>query len=126
MDAHRELGPDAVGCLSQHGYRILARRFGARSGTIDFVAWEGDTLCFVAVAHRWRRGTPATVGALGPDRVRRICRTAVVFMARHHLERERYRFDVLAACADAPGFLLVRNAFPFAPLAGSTRVRQGR
>jgi putative endonuclease len=79
--------------LKEAGYRIRARNYRTRVGEIDFVAQDGDVICFVEVKGRHgtgfglprRRSTPKSSGGssgrprlLQRERRRRPCRFDVV------------------------------------------------
>ncbi len=52
------------------GYRILARRFLARSGEIDLVALRGSVVAFVEV--KARRDFATGIEAIDPDKQRKL------------------------------------------------------
>jgi putative endonuclease len=82
--------------LRRVGYRILERNFRAKPGEIDFVAMEGTVLCFVEVKGRrgLRFGRPEE--AVGPEKRRRIFRTAQAWIRRRRPAPGPRRFDVVA------------------------------
>jgi putative endonuclease len=108
---------EAARWLERQGFQILERNFSGRSGEIDLIAFEGQTLCFLEVKARSGPGFGPALAAVGRTKQHRLSRTAVLFMALRHLERRPCRFDVLGLdWADgAWRFSLVRNAFPFCP-----------
>ncbi|GIW86235.1 MAG: UPF0102 protein [Isosphaeraceae bacterium] len=81
--------------LRRQGLRIILQGYRLRSGEIDLIAREGDTLVFVEVKTR-RRGEP--VEAVTPRQQERICRVALRFMRYHELDRAgvKCRFDIVA------------------------------
>jgi len=99
--------------LEAEGYRILDRNFRGRSGEIDFVAEEGDTLCFVEVKGRsgsWF-GSPAEAVTL--EKQRRIVRTAEEYLRRRRLGSPRCRFDVVTILEEGERreVVVMRDAF---------------
>jgi putative endonuclease len=85
--------------LAMKGYRILARRFRAREGEIDLVAWhrlprpEG-TVCFVEV--KWRPTIAEASESIGVKQRVRLARAAEAFLMRHaYLREAQVRFDVI-------------------------------
>ena len=81
--------------LAMKGYRILARRYRARSGEIDLVARRGGVVAFVEVKVRARLDD--AVGAVSTRARRRIERAADMFMAqRPHLAECAMRYDIVA------------------------------
>jgi putative endonuclease len=79
--------------LRRRGLRVLLRGYRARSGEIDLIAREGDTLVFVEVKAR-RQGVPAE--AVTAEKQRRITLAALHFLRKHDLLDVRSRFDVVA------------------------------
>ena len=115
--AHIALGEQgetlAVQALRREGYAILARRYRTRLGEIDIVALEGRCLVFVEVKARQHsgRGTPAD--AVTARKQRKIVAIAGVFLARHRVDADACRFDVVAISLDGPRprVEIIRNAF---------------
>ncbi|MCL4812124.1 MAG: YraN family protein [Vicinamibacteraceae bacterium] len=90
-------GEDAAcEALRRRGYAILARRFRTRSGELDIVARDGDTLVFVEVKARrsLRAGLPAE--AVTWRKRRTLHRVALEFLARSRLHHLPCRFDIVS------------------------------
>jgi putative endonuclease len=103
--------------LKKAGYRIRARNFRTKVGEIDFVAEDGDVLCFVEVKgrHGLRFGAPEE--AVNAEKQRRIFRAAQAYLQRERLEDAPCRFDVVAILdrgAD-PSVTILRDAFAGPP-----------
>ena len=103
----------AVEELERRGYAIRARRYRTRSGEIDIVAQDGDTLVFVEVK---ARATPEFGTAA--EAVTRRKQLKVVAMATDYLARAQCldrpcRFDVVAIddCETLPRIVVYPNAF---------------
>lgn len=81
--------------LKRDGYRILDRNFRSRVGELDFVAKDGETLCFIEVKGRssLRFGAPAEAVTL--EKQRRITRAAEAYLQSKHLPESVCRFDVV-------------------------------
>lgn len=86
--------------LERHGLRILARNLRWQGGEIDLVAADGATLVFVEVRLRARASHGGARASIGPQKIRRIVRTAARFLDR--LSRTHFggrlpacRFDVI-------------------------------
>lgn len=91
----------AVRYLSDHGLTVLDRNWRSRSGELDIVARDGDTLVFCEV--KARRGTgyghpAAAVTAVKQQRVRLLARQ---WLAEHDVHAPDVRFDVVAVLVDA-------------------------
>ena len=79
--------------LRRRGLRVLTRGYRVRSGEIDLIARDGETLVFVEVKSR-RRGVPAE--AVDREKQRRITLAALHFLRKHRLLDVRSRFDIVA------------------------------
>src|SRR5215469_3458517 len=83
----------ALDHLRSHGYRILTSPYRTKTGEVDIIAWDGDTLVFVEV--KARKNTDPPEDSVGPQRQQRIIRAAQAYIARYRLQDKPYRFDVL-------------------------------
>ena len=95
--------------LLRLGFDILAWRYRNRSGELDIVALEEDTLVFVEVKTRSSRhyGEPWEFVDWRKQQILR--RTAERFIADHDLVQYSYRFDIVSVVGDKAE--LFRNAF---------------
>lgn len=82
--------------LKRKGYQILARRFRARVGEIDIVARDHGEIVFVEVKTRGESAFDGAADALRAKQVRRLARTAELFLDIHNLDGTPSRFDVVA------------------------------
>jgi putative endonuclease len=93
--AHYEA--EAAKLVCQQGLRILARNYSAKTGEIDIIALEGNTLVFLEVRARSNPYFLSAAASVDKRKQRRICRTAQLFLQRNrqwaHLP---CRFDVIA------------------------------
>jgi putative endonuclease len=104
----------ACSFLMRQGFDILARRFRARRGELDLVAWEGDILAFIEVKTRATREFGDPWEFAGWEKQQSLRLAAEEFIARHDLGAYSYRFDLVSIVA--PGtrlqeVALFRNAF---------------
>lgn len=100
--------------LLGRGYDVLARRFQARHGEIDIVAFEGDTLVFIEVKTRTssRFGEPWEF--VDWEKRRRLESAAAEYVARFDLGACAWRFDIVSVIAGGGRkgeISLHRNAF---------------
>lgn len=111
----REGEREAVQWLRRQGYRIVATNAAERTGEIDIVAREGETLCFIEIKARSGPGYGSSLSAVTADKRRRLVRAASSWLVRHPHDGP-CRFDVLGLDAGAEGwrFTLVRDAFELA------------
>jgi putative endonuclease len=103
----------ACAALEQRGYSIVARRYRVRSGELDIVARDGQTLVFVEVKARADREFGTAAEAVTPLKQRKLIGLAEEYLMRHHLHDCPCRFDVVAIHLDAaaPAIEVIQNAF---------------
>jgi putative endonuclease len=103
--------------LKEAGYKIRARNFRTKVGEIDFVAEDGNVLCFIEVKgrHTLRFGAPEE--AVNAEKQRRIFRAAQAYLQRERLEDVPCRFDVVAILdgGAGPSVTILRDAFAGPP-----------
>jgi len=106
--------------LREAGYEIRARNFRTRVGEIDFVAQDGNVLCFVEVKGRRGTGFGLPEEAVNAEKQRRIFRAAQAYLQRERLEGVLCRFDVVSILQDesVSNVTILRDAF-----VGPTRPR---
>jgi len=75
---------------------ILERNYRCRTGEIDVVARDADTLVFVEVKERADTSHGGAVEAVTGPKRRRVIRAAQHWAAVHHESESRVRFDVVA------------------------------
>lgn len=91
-----ELGEQqAASYLQRKGYRILARKFRAKTGEIDIICGERDTVIFVEVKTRRSTiyGFPAE--AVNLQKQRKIINTAWCYLTMNRMTSSPLRFDIL-------------------------------
>ncbi len=95
--------------LMKQGFDILARRYRGRSGELDIIAYEGETLVFIEVKTRSTAdfGEPWQFVDWRKQQILR--RAADDFIADHDLGRYAYRFDIVSVLGNEA--TLFRNAF---------------
>ena len=86
---------EACIALKKRGYKIILRNFRCKTGEIDIIATDKDTLVFVEVKTRSSniRGTPAE--AVTSSKQKHIIRSAQWFMQKRKY-KGLCRFDVVA------------------------------
>jgi putative endonuclease len=99
-DPRQELGKSGedAACdeLRRRGYAILARRFRTRTGELDIIARDGQTLVFIEVKARTTSRYGTAGEAVTFQKRRRLTRMAEEFLLRSRLSRVPCRFDVVA------------------------------
>jgi len=83
--------------LGENGFDILERNWRCRSGELDLIALNGDTLVFVEVRSRrnpTRLGT--AVEAITPRKCAQVRSVAHVYLSTKQHPLRQVRFDVVA------------------------------
>lgn len=103
----------AVDLLRRNGYRIITRNFRTKSGEIDIIAWEADTICFVEVKTRQSLKVGFPEESVTPKKQRHASRAALLFLKNHNLLGKRARFDVVSVLLseEKKESKLIKNAF---------------
>ena len=102
--------------LERAGCAILARRYRRRSGELDVVARDGQTVVFVEVKTRDGCQFGAGVEAVHGLKRRRMVDVALDYLVRHRLTECPCRFDVVSIELSelGPKIDWYRNAFDVA------------
>ncbi|MCW5937218.1 MAG: YraN family protein [Fimbriimonadaceae bacterium] len=98
----RRLGAQHEDRAAQHlldmGYSLVARRVKTRSGEIDIIALDGETLVFVEVKFR-ERGIPEA--ALDATKERRFHAAVEEYLAKSGSADRPTRYDFIAVTPEA-------------------------
>ena len=100
--------------LLHQDFDILARRYLGRSGELDIVAFEKETLVFVEVKTRRSRDFGEPFEFVDWQKQQILRRAAEQFIADNDLGNYSYRFDIVAVLVppgDPAEVHLYRNAF---------------
>ena len=117
MRGTRGLGQDwedaAERLLRREGYRIVERNYRTRVGEIDFIAFDGDVLCFIEVKGRRALGFGFPEEAVTLEKQRRIHRAAEWYLSRRAEDGGNRRFDVVSIVGSGKGSCerIFRGAF---------------
>jgi len=100
LSDHSRVGRDGESLvaakLAAEGWLVIARNWRTRSGEIDIIAIETDTLVFIEVK-TWPNGDALDLErAIGRTKRKRIVETAKCFLDTHRQYNGMYvRFDVV-------------------------------
>jgi putative endonuclease len=86
----------AVSLLSKNGYKILETNFRSRTGEIDIIAKNGETLVFVEVKARWSRKYGKPEEAVTPRKISKIKRVIDYYNLVNPNAPKKQRIDVVA------------------------------
>ena len=96
--------------LEKQGFQILERNFQCRTGKIDIVAWERNTLCFLEVKYRQNQHYGSPFAAITPHKQKTIRQVAAHYMLTHHISQNTpCRFDAVGILGNE--IELIRDAF---------------
>lgn len=76
------------------GWEILCCNYRSRWGEIDIIAKDGDCICFVEVRARRPGAVVSPAQSVGPDKRRKLARTAAGWLAEASADLP-CRFDVV-------------------------------
>lgn len=112
----------AADYLRRNGFTILERNYRSRSGEIDIIARQGNTLVFIEVKTRKSAAFGAPAAAVTSRKQAQISRVAQEYLAQQKLFDKPARFDVVAVLApdgNQPQIELITDAFELCPSAFS-------
>ena len=81
--------------LESKGYRLLAENFAGKTGEIDLIFRDGETVVFVEVKARESLAYGEPIEAITPQKVRKIAMTAQQFLLMKGMMGASVRFDVI-------------------------------
>jgi putative endonuclease len=102
--------------VTERGLRLLERNFSGKTGEIDIIAQDHDTLVFIEVRARNNRHFESAAGSVNARKQLRIIKTAQLFLQRRpQWTNAPCRFDVIAfeppQSAGPPEIRWIRGAF---------------
>ena len=98
--------------LSDSGLRLLERNWSCRSGELDLVMLDGDTVVFVEVRYRKHAAWGGALESVDARKRQRLILAAELFLQREsRWGKQPCRFDVVAIGPGDTGLNWLRNAF---------------
>ena len=97
----------ALAHLQQNGLRLVERNFRCKTGEIDLIMRDGDTLVFIEVRARADLRHGGAAASITPAKQRRLLRAAHCYL-QHWRVLPACRFDVVAI--DGGALCWLRNA----------------
>ena len=106
----------AVAYLKQQHYLILQRNYRKRTGEIDIIVKDGDTLVFVEVKARCNERFGTAFEAVNLRKQQQISKAALAYLTEYNCHDSQIRFDVIAVYfkGSEPYFEHIKNAFEYA------------
>ena len=99
--------------LKKNGYRIIERNYVCKTGEVDLIAKEKETLVFIEVKTRTSTAFGPPQLAVNASKQKQLSKVALTYLKEKHLEEVKARFDVVAILLGAKGeeIELIRDAF---------------
>ena len=99
--------------LEKRGYAIIAKRYRGKTGEIDIIARDRETLVFVEVKARTTHEFGSAAEAVTPAKQHQLMRVAGEYLLHNRLRECPCRFDVVSIHLDsgAPEIEVFQNAF---------------
>ncbi|OED40132.1 YraN family protein [Endozoicomonas sp. (ex Bugula neritina AB1)] len=106
----------ALRLLKKQGLQLIIGNFACRTGEIDLIMLDGDTLVFIEVRFRSNRHFGSAPSTITSKKQLKIRKTAAYYLQKHPQHNHRTcRFDVVAVSGNdaAPKKSLewIKNAF---------------
>lgn len=86
--------------ISKNGMSIVKRNYSCKSGEIDIIASQGDTIVFIEVKTRTSEKYGRPSQAVSVSKQRKLIKTALMFMTQKNLFDYSCRFDVVEVNVD--------------------------
>ena len=97
QDSGRSAEDFAEGYLRRQGLRLLERNWRCRSGELDLVMLDGDTVVFVEVRYRRYSAWGGALESVDLRKRQKLIRAAQLFLQQEsRLAKHPCRFDVVA------------------------------
>lgn len=99
--------------LKKNGYSIIEKNYRTRTGEIDLIAMDGDTLVFIEVKARRTERFGSPKEALSIQKQKKIVLTAYHYLKALGRSDLRIRFDVVSIlmAGNDPSIEVVKGAF---------------
>ena len=117
VNARQRLGAEgeSLACseLERRGYRVIQRNYRTRSGEIDIVAEDGDTVVFVEVKTKSDGSFGDPVEEVTPQKVRQLVSMGEFYATYCCPPNTACRFDVVTVDCSAvpPNITIYKDAF---------------
>ncbi len=103
----------AAGRVLSMGWKILEKNYRVKTGEVDLICRDGDTIVFVEVKTRRAGGMAAPVDAVHARKRARLLKAASAWLSAKELWDRPCRFDVASVVERGEGFEveILENAF---------------
>ncbi len=98
--------------LEKCGYKIIEKNFYTKSGEIDIIAKDKETIAFIEVKARKSLTYGPPEQSITYTKKKKISQSAMFYLKKTKQMNKKARFDVLSIIADNEiKFKLIKNAF---------------
>ncbi len=106
----------ASGWLQQKGLKPVQQNYHCRSGEIDLIMLDKNTLCFIEVKYRKNNAFGGTAYSIPVSKQQKITKAALTFItSQKKFQQHNYRFDALFITPEDSlrklSFEWIQNAF---------------
>ena len=105
----------AVDYLYSIGYSIIEKNFRCKTGEIDIISQNKNTICFIEVKTRHSKNYGEPCEAVNHFKRIKIYRTAYIYVQKNKLYKYNIRFDIIEIMINSNknsyNIKLIKNAF---------------
>lgn len=96
--------------LKKKGLKLIDRNFAVKTGEVDLIMKDKETLVFVEVRYRKNTNFGGAVASITSKKQQRIIKAALTYLQKH-APQSSMRFDVIAIEGDNMEINWIPNAF---------------
>lgn len=97
--------------LQQQGLQLIQRQYRRKTGEIDLIMRDQQTLVFVEVRFRAKSTFGGALASINPAKQKKLWRTAMLYLQRYK-QPPACRFDVVTITQSASGQLIFQQWIP--------------
>ncbi len=86
----------AAAYLERKGFQIIVRNYRQKTGEVDIIANDGETLVFIEVKTRSSLLFGQPFEAVTPAKQKQLNRIALEYITRNKIKNQAARFDVIS------------------------------
>lgn len=100
----------ACAYLQAKGLKLITKNFSTKSGEIDLIMDDNDTLVFIEVRYRKNTDFGGAAASVTPKKQQRIIKAALAYQ-QHSAPQSAMRFDVIAIEGSEMKIEWIKSAF---------------
>ena len=98
--------------LRQQGFKFIKRNYNTKSGELDLIMRDGESLVFIEVRFRDRKEHGDGVETITQVKRNKMIKAATLYLVEHNLWDKIYcRFDVVGIGSDKNDIIWIKDAF---------------